>query len=144
MTAADVHALCNEAVLPGWLLLMVAPRWRWTHRITHGLVLTFGVIYVALFASQIGHIEGGYGSLAGVARLFGNPYVLAAAWTHFLAFDLFVGAWMTRDARDAGVPHLMVVPCLVLVFLAGPAGLLLYLAVRTLRRHSLRAREHHG
>lgn len=137
MTAAEVHALCNQAVLPGWLLLIVAPRWRWTHRLIATLVLILGVIYVALFASQIGRIDGGYGSLAGVARLLANPYLLTAAWVHFLAFDLFIGSWMTRDACAGRIPRLIVVPCLVLTFVAGPTGLLLYMAARIGRTRTL-------
>lgn len=53
-----------------------------------------------------------------------------AGWTHYLAFDLFIGGWEVRDARQRGIPHLLVVPVLVLTFLVGPAGLLLYLAIR--------------
>ncbi len=61
----------------------------------------------------------------GEARLFENPYLLLAGWVHFLAFDLLVGAWEVRDARRVGITHLLVVPCLLLTFMAGPVGLLL-------------------
>jgi ABA4-like protein len=59
---------------------------------------------------------------------------LLAGWTHYLAFDLFIGGWEVRDAQARGIPHLLVVPALVLTFLFGPAGLLLYLAIRSWRR----------
>ena len=62
--------------------------------------------------------------------LFRNPWALLAGWTHYLAFDLFIGAWEVRDAQQRGVPHLLVVPALVLTFLLGPSGLLLYLTMR--------------
>jgi hypothetical protein len=35
-----------------------------------------------------------------------------------------------RDAQRRAVPHLLIVPALILTFLLGPAGLLLYLATR--------------
>jgi hypothetical protein len=35
-----------------------------------------------------------------------------------------------RDARERRIPHLLVVPCLALTFLFGPAGWLLYNGVR--------------
>jgi hypothetical protein len=57
--------------------------------------------------------------------------LLLAGWIHYLAFDLFVGSWEARDARQRGVPHLALVPCLALTFLFGPAGWLLYGAVRS-------------
>ena len=41
-----------------------------------------------------------------------------------------VGAWESRDAQRRGVPHLLLLPCLVATFMLGPLGLLLYAAVR--------------
>jgi hypothetical protein len=76
--------------------------------------------------------EGGFSTLSGVASLFANPWLLLAGWVHYLAFDLLVGTWEARDARERGLPHLLLVPCLVLTFLLGPAGWLLYMTVCTL------------
>ena len=60
---------------------------------------------------------------------------VAGGMVHYLAFDFFVGSWEARDALAHQIPHLAVVPCLLLTFLFGPAGLLLYLLLRfTLRR----------
>ena len=77
--------------------------------------------------------KGGFGSLADVSLLFSEPALLLAGWVHYLAFDLFIGAWEVRDAQKHGVPHLLVVPCLILTFMLGPIGLLLYFAIRTVR-----------
>ncbi|MDT9597957.1 ABA4-like family protein [Sphingosinicella rhizophila] len=74
--------------------------------------------------------DGGFGSLAEVRALFANDHALAAGWLHYLAFDLFVGAWIARDGAERAVPALLILPCLPLAFLFGPAGLLLYLALR--------------
>ena len=63
---------------------------------------------------------------------FETPGLLLAGWLHYLAFDLFVGAWEVRTARAEGIPHLLVVPALILTFLFGPAGLLLFLVLRTI------------
>lgn len=60
--------------------------------------------------------------------------MLLAGWLHFLAFDLFVGAWQVRTARRDALPRLLVVPCLALTFLFGPAGLLAFLALRAALR----------
>ena len=91
----------------------------------------------ALYAAFIaGHYpgahggEGGFGSLGQVAALFHDPWALLAGWVHYLCFDLFVGAWEARDARQRGVPHGALVPALALTFLLGPVGLLVYFGVR--------------
>ena len=60
-----------------------------------------------------------------------------AGWIHYLAFDLFIGAWEVRDARRLGVPHMVVVPCLFFTLMAGPVGLALYFAMRAGTRREI-------
>jgi hypothetical protein len=119
-------------VLPGWLLLVFLPRWRWAARLVCPVLipLLLALVYLWLVATTFGRTPGGFGSLADVSLLFQNPRALLAGWIHYLAFDLFIGAWEVRDAQRTGVHHLLVVPCLVLTFLFGPVGLLLYFALR--------------
>ena len=71
--------------------------------------------------------------LDGVATLFANRWLLLAGWVHYLAFDLLIGTWEARDARERGLPHLLLVPCLFLTLMFGPAGWLAYIGVRGLR-----------
>lgn len=87
--------------------------------------------YILLLVRGLGGAEGGgFGSITEVRALFANDAALAAGWLHFLAFDLFVGAWIVRDGLDRGVSPVLLIPCMVLTFLFGPAGLLLYLLLR--------------
>lgn len=134
MTADALFGMVNAAILPGWLLLILAPRTRLTQRVVwSGLYsLAFAAVYLVLIAMFYPGAEGGFSSLTDVDRLFRNPYLLLAGWIHYLAFDLFVGAWEARDAAARGVRHLVMIPCLVLTFLFGPIGLLAYYAVRGL------------
>jgi len=127
-----LFSICGKVVLPGWLLLVVAPRWKWTVRLISSVLLPglMGAVYVYLIAANIGKGEGSFNSLAGVASLFKTPELLLAGWVHYLAFDLFVGCWEVRDAQRVGVRHWFVIPCLALTFLLGPAGLLLYFVIR--------------
>ena len=87
--------------------------------------------YILLIQEGMRAAEGGgFGSIAEVRSLFANDSALAAGWLHYLAFDLFVGSWIAREGADSGVPALLLIPCLVLTFLFGPAGLLLFLTLR--------------
>ena len=118
----------------GWLGLVLLPRVDLVVRVIVRLVIPslIAVVYVWLMASNQGQApaEGGFGSLAAVSALFSVDALLLAGWIHYLAFDLFVGSWEVEDARARGVPHLLVIPCLAATFMAGPAGLGLYLLVR--------------
>jgi Domain of unknown function (DUF4281) len=134
MTAEQLFSILNLVAMAAWLLLIFLPRLRWTTAVVPVLVPSLlGVVYVILVAATFMRSEGGFSSLAGVRALFENPWLLLAGWTHYLAFDLFIGGWEVRDAQRRGIPHLLVVPALILTFLFGPAGLLLYLAI-SLRR----------
>jgi hypothetical protein len=135
----QLFSLCGALVLPGWLLLVFLPRWKWTARLVCPVVipLLLALVYLWLVSTTFGRTQGDFNSLAGVAQLFQNPKALLAGWIHYLAFDLFVGSWEVRDAGRVGLHHLLVVPCLVLTFLFGPAGLLLYFALRAALRRRL-------
>ena len=89
-------------------------------------------MYVGLFLSQLGNMpEGaGFGSLTEISAMFSNPYVLAAGWIHYLAFDLFVGAWEVFDSQKNNIPHWYIVPRLFLTLMLGPVGLAPYLSIR--------------
>jgi hypothetical protein len=74
--------------------------------------------------------KGGLFSLADVRQLFANDWFLLAGWMHYLAFDLFIAAWVAAEAQHANLAPLALVPILPLVFLFGPAGFLLFQVVR--------------
>ena len=139
MSPEQLFSLCGALVLPGWLLLVFLPRWKWTARLVCPVVipLVLALVYLWLVVTTFGRTQGGFGSLAEVSQLFQNPRALLAGWIHYLAFDLFIGSWEVRDAQRVGVHHLLVVPCLVLTFLFGPVGLLLYFALRAALKRRL-------
>lgn len=132
MTPEALFSAASTAVVPGWLLLVFAPRWKWTARLITPVLIPalLGLLYLYLIVTRFGASEGGFGSLAEVRRLFEDPALLLAGWVHYLAFDLFIGSWEVRDAQRHGLSHFLVVPCLALTFLFGPLGLLLYLGLR--------------
>ena len=139
MEPARLFEIVNTAVLPAWLLLLAAPRWNWTQRLAGFLApAALSVTYLAVLATHWGEGDGGgFGSLAEVTRLFQSPWILLGGWIHYLAFDLFIGAWQTRDSFQANVPRPVLFVTLPLTLMFGPVGLLLYLAVRTARQRSV-------
>jgi ABA4-like protein len=139
MSAEQVFSIANSAALLGWLILVVLGPKRWAAPLITGAILPlmFAVLYAGLILAHWGESKGGFGSLAGVATLFSNQWLLLAGWVHYLAFDLFIGSWQVRDARQKGIPHLAVIPSLILTFLFGPTGLLLYFLVRCVKSRSL-------
>jgi len=136
MSPQQVFSVANAVALLAWIMLAVLPGRPWvTKMITTKVVPSLlAVLYTGIVVSLFGRTPGGFLTLAGVGMLFSNPWLLLAGWVHYLAFDLLVGSWELQDAREHGIPHWTVVPCLALTFLFGPAGWLLYTILRSTRR----------
>lgn len=132
MNAETIFSIANFLALAGWILLTIAPRWRFTAKIvlSGAIPLLLSAAYLILIVLFFGSAEGGFSSLAGVMKLFTNQWAVLAGWIHYLAFDLFVGSWEVRDAQTRGISHWFVIPCLILTFLLGPIGFLLYHTLR--------------
>lgn len=131
MMADRLFDMANTVALGGWAVLLASPLMpRWADRMA-SIVLPalLSLAYAALIMAFWSGAKGGFGSLDEVAALFERRELLLAGWLHYLAFDLFVGAWIVRSARERGVPFLLVVPCLAATFLFGPAGFAAYLAI---------------
>jgi len=135
-----IFGLGGNLAMLGWLALLVAlflkPARHYAFPAAQFVIpAILAVGYVLLiWQGRAGFESGGFDSIGAVRALFADDAALTAGWLHYLAFDLFIGAWIARDAAGRGISPLIVLPCLPLTFLLGPAGLLLYLAARAVLR----------
>lgn len=134
MTTEQLFSVLNLVAAISWLLLALLPRQRWIARTVTGAIVptVLAIAYVLLLTRWSG--AGGFATLADVARLFSDPWLLLAGWVHYLAFDLLIGSWIVQDAQERGMTHWLVLPCLLLTFMFGPAGWLLYQGMRRVPR----------
>ncbi len=134
MTADQVFSAANAVGLVGWAVLTAAVIFKRPYLrdqiAGRAFPLMFAALYTALIIFFFGQAEGGFGALADVQKLFTSPWVAVAGWVHYLAFDLFVGAWIARGVMEEGLPRLTLIVLLPLTFMFGPAGLLCFEATR--------------
>jgi len=118
--------------MTGWLILAFSPLAPRLAQLASATLipLLLSIAYTVLILTSWSDAPGGFDSLSNVMLLFTVPSVALAGWLHYLAFDLFVGAWIVRTARAEDVAHWQVLPCLVLAFLFGPVGFALFFAIR--------------
>lgn len=123
----------------GWLSLIFAGRMKYVASVICKFVIPglLAAVYLSIVVTHWAGHKGGFASVQDVQQLFGDPWLLVAGWTHYLAFDLFLGAWQVRDAQRSNVPHWWTIPCLILTFLFGPVGFLLYVLLKRLRSATL-------
>jgi hypothetical protein len=134
MNSDQLFSICNTLVLPGWVLLVLTPKWKWTERIIIGvIILLLCLLYTYLVIQNFRADDfAGFGSLAGVMELFSDKNMVLAGWIHYLAFDLLVGFFEVKNAQKHTIHHLLVIPCLLLTFMLGPLGFLLFIIIRAI------------
>ena len=132
MSPDTLFSLANGTALLGWAALALSPLAPRPALLLAGRVIPLGLatLYTGLVLAFWSGAEGGFSTLPDVMALFRQPEIALAGWAHYLAFDLFVGAWVAQTARAEGIPHLITLPLLLLTFLFGPAG---FLATQILR-----------
>ena len=133
-----IFSLASLAAMIGWIVLILLPRrWKWLNTIP---LLIIPLLLSGAYASMLlpgllaGGGEGDFSSLAGVRTLFSSDGALLVGWIHYLAFDLLVGTIIARQADDEGINRFIQAPCLLLTFMFGPVGFLLFQIVRGTKR----------
>jgi Domain of unknown function (DUF4281) len=134
MSYSNIFFYSHFLVLPFWLLMIVAPNWSWTRRIITSplIALPAALLYLVLVIPQLLPVLQAIltFSVEAVGPLLGTPAVATLAWVHFLAIDLLTGRWVYLDSRERGVNDWLMGVVIFWVFMLGPVGVLLYLAVR--------------
>lgn len=129
---AHFFQLINLMAIAAWIMLIGFPGWRNTPKgIINGVILLLCFFYLTLIVDWMVHgAAGGFGSLADVMLLFKNEKAVLAGWIHYLAFDLFIGTWITLDVQRIGLKRWLLVIIQLFTFMFGPIGLGLYILIR--------------
>ena len=136
----------NALAMAGWIMLMLLPRGpKLMSAVMYGCVailcLTYAVLFILLFGQLVdpGRVAGaaapnlGDYSVSGLRPLFASDGGIVIGWTHYLAFDLFIGLWIAKDADNKGFSRWVQLPFLFATLMAGPIGLLAWLVTREAR-----------
>ena len=141
MTPETVFSIVNAIAFFSWVYLIAAARWTPAlfRMVRFAVPILFALIYITAMILAEPNEEGGFQTLAQVTSLFTQPWVVVAAWLHYLAFDFFVGCWILEKAKAENIGHGWIVIPMILTFLFGPAGLLLFLILLGFRRRKKKA-----
>ncbi len=138
MAWAALFGAVNLLALVAWTALILLPRW--PALLSAILYLGIGVLCLIYAACLIGVVSGmipnpggggmDFTTIAGIRAIFVTDAGVTIGWTHYLAFDLFVGLWIARDADAKNISRFIQAPILLATFMAGPLGLGLWLLLR--------------
>ena len=71
-----------------------------------------------------------YLSLDNLYTVFASESFLLFFWIHFIALNLFLGLWVSRDGFKYNIPKFLVLFHLIVIYFTGPLGLVLYWFIR--------------
>ena len=133
LTNENIYLFANWGVIPFWLLLIFIPNHQITNFLTQSIIvpilLASAYAYLSYIIYQEGNIFDGfqlYSGLDGLYSMFANEALLLVFWLHFLAISLFTGSWISRDSKRYFIPKVITIPSLILTYLTGPIGLVIY------------------
>ncbi len=138
LTFENIYLWSNFGLLPFWFLLIITPNSRITQIFVNSIVLPLilsslyiYIIYQALILEEpIFDMLGIHLSLDNLYTLFSIESFLLVFWVHFLALNLFLGSWVSRDAIKYNISRKLVFLPLILIYFSGPVGLVLYWFIR--------------
>jgi hypothetical protein len=139
MNATSIFSFANSFVLLGWILLIFLPKWKHTQTIIlNGMILLFSILYSYLLLKGIGSFNvDSFSTLANVKTLFQDDTAVAMGWIHYLAFDLFVGAYIVKKSQQLQISRWLYTLPLPFTFMFGPVGYLLFFIIKTIKTQSL-------
>ena len=130
----NIYLWINFGVLPFWLMLIIIPNSRVTQIFINSIVLPLFlstayvyVVYQAILLDEpIFDIFKLYLSLDNLYALFSSENFLLIFWIHFLALNLFCGAWMVNDYQKFNMPKALIFFPLLITYFVGPLGIFFY------------------
>tara|TARA_Y100001970_G_scaffold122368_1_gene151671 strand:+ start:465 stop:938 length:474 start_codon:yes stop_codon:yes gene_type:complete len=137
-TVEMIYLWLNFGIIPFWIILIFFPQSNFCRYFIASIIPYFILtpIYIYLFYNfyifgfELSEIFRLYAGIDELIDLFSSSSFLILFWIHFLAINLFCGAWIVRDSQKFMVPKAMVFVPLIFTYFVGPFGILIYWIVR--------------
>ena len=138
LTFENIYLWTNFGILPLWLMLIIIPNSKFTQFFVNSIIVplilsatyTYIIYQTILMDEPIFDFFKLYLNIDNLYTLFATESFLLVFWLHFLTLNLFLGSWISRDGIKYNMPRSLVFVPLILVYLAGPLGLVLYWIIR--------------
>jgi len=134
LTFENIYLWTNFGILPFWLMLIFIPNSKITRIFVNSIILPLVlattyvyVVYQAILLDEsMFDIFKLYLSLDNLYTVFATENFLLIFWIHFLALNLFLGSWVSRDGAKYNMSRSLVSIPLIIIYFTGPLGLVVY------------------
>ena len=122
LTIENIYLWTNFGILPFWLMLIIIPNSKITQIFVNSIIIPLilssvyiFVIYQAVILDDpLSDIFKLYLSIDDLYTLFSVESFLLVFWLHFVALNLFLGSWVSRDAIKYNMSRNLVLIQLIL------------------------------
>ena len=137
-TIEMIYMWLNIGVIPFWFILIFFPTSRicnfFVSSIFPLIVLStlYSYLFYDFFISGYNFLDNFklYLSLDNLIELFVDTSFLIIFWTHFLAINLFCGAWIVKDSQKFFISKTLIFLPLIITYFIGPLGVFIYWLIR--------------
>lgn len=138
MSTSDVFQIVNTIVLPAWLILILFPGKSWRNPVIYTFSAVMAIVYAVYVISGLGDFDmESFSELEGIKAMFTSDEAVLTGWVHYLVFDLLVGNWILNQSQKHNINHFLIIPCLLLCFMFGPVGYLVYFMIKGIKTKQL-------
>lgn len=138
MSSSLVFQIVNTIVLPAWLILIFFPTKSWRNPIIYAFALLMAALYAFYVATGLGSFDfEAFSTIEGIKAIFATDEAVLTGWIHYLVFDLLIGNWILNQSQKHGIKHALIIPCLLLCFMFGPVGYLLFIFIKLIKTKQL-------
>ena len=138
LTFENIYLWINFGVLPFWLMMIFIPSSRFTNFFVNSIILPliiastyiYVVYQIIILDEPIFDVFKLYLSLDDLYTVFSNEGFLLIFWLHFVAINLFLGSWISKDGTKYNISKTLVFVPLLITYLMGPVGLVFYWMIR--------------
>ena len=137
-TVEMIYLWINLGVFPFWFILIIFPQSQISRFFVTSVFPVFILALVYIYLLYIAYMDGYdflqnfklYLGLDKISDLFESQFFLILFWVHFLALNLFCGGWIVRDSQMFGMNKFLISLPLIITYLIGPIGIILYWRIR--------------
>ena len=124
----------NFGVLPFWMILIFFPQSNICKYFVTSIFPIFilcGAYVFILYKAYLNSYSFDnnfnlYLGINNISELFSDKIFLLMFWIHFISINLFTGGWIVRDSQKFNINKILVIIPLIITYLIGPIGLVIY------------------
>ena len=137
-TIEMIYLWVNLGVLPFWLILFFFPQSKICKIFTTSIfpIFIFSLIYLymiyLIFRYDYDFLNNFrlYLGMKELSNLFSDNSFLILFWIHFLAVNLFCGAWIVNDYQKYNISKILMFFPILITYFIGPLGIFVYWIIR--------------